>query len=233
MTISTGRDLRRADAAAGATLAVLGLLLVASWPAALDGTAFDGARELVGYAVVWLPLGAAALIASRWHGSGSLRRDFGLRFRPIDLVWGLAIGLLGRTVATVLEIVGYGQVGSVGGVTLGPPSYDPWWLFGTLLAPVLIAPLVEELFFRGLVLRSVLAATPGRAATGVAIGVSGLSFALLHVVSAGSPVEAVVVGAGTLLFGLAAASASMLTGRIGAAIVAHVVFNALVIVPAL
>lgn len=233
-----GHDLRRADAAAGAALAVLGLLLVTSWqtlPAWLPEpvTSALAASGLIGYSVVWLPLLAAVLVASRWHGTGSLRRDLGLRFQAIDLIWGLAIGLLARTAASVIEIIGYGRVGSAPGVTFGVPSHDGWWLFGALLAPVLIAPVIEELFFRGLVLRSVFAATPGAAAAGVAIGVSGLSFALLHVVSATSPTEAVVVGAGTLLFGLAAASASILTGRIGAAMVAHVMFNALVLVPAL
>ena len=74
MRISADRDLQQTDAAAGAALAVFGLLLVAFWPAGRDGGAVagapHGAAELVGYAVVWLPLGGAVLVASRWHGRG-------------------------------------------------------------------------------------------------------------------------------------------------------------------
>jgi uncharacterized protein len=40
-------------------------------------------------------------------------------------------------------------------------------------------------------------------------------------------------GLGTLVSGLAAASVAALTGRLGGAIIAHVTFNALVVVPAL
>jgi uncharacterized protein len=42
-----------------------------------------------------------------------------------------------------------------------------------------------------------------------------------------------VAGLGTQTFGLAAASVAALTGRLGGAIIAHVTFNALVVVPAL
>jgi hypothetical protein len=48
-----------------------------------------------------------------------------------------------------------------------------------------------------------------------------------------SPATVAVVASSTLIFGLAAAGVSLATGRVGAAIVAHMTFNALVIVPAL
>jgi hypothetical protein len=68
---------------------------------------------------------------------------------------------------------------------------------------------------------------------GIAIAVSGLMFALVHVLQATTVTEAWVAGLGTLVFGLATASVAALTGRLGGAIIAHVMFNALVVVPAL
>ena len=161
-----------------------------------------------------------------------------LSIRPIDLIWGLGVGLLARTVASLIEILGFGSIGTAG-VTFGETVYDGWWLFGALLAPVLLAPFVEELFFRGLVLRGVYrqVTTLGavRWAAPIAVGVSGLTFALMHLVTIdpAHTATAVVVGASTLIFGLAAAALALATNRIGGAIVAHVTFNGLVIVPAL
>ncbi|SEM65290.1 CPBP family glutamic-type intramembrane protease [Cryobacterium luteum] len=243
---------------------------------------------LLGYLCVWVPLLAAIGVAGASIGRagpagaggpgpggrlaadsrGGIRSILRLFFRPIDLIWGLAIGLLARTLASLIEIWGYGSIGTAG-ATFGETVYDLWWLFGALLAPVLLAPLVEELFFRGLVLRAVygqvaasrvrnagenhdtpdsapvvpgvsqiyrhnaLASSGGWAAS-IAIGVSGLTFALMHLVTIdpASTDAIVVVGVSTLLFGLAAASVSLATGRIGGAVIAHITFNGLVIVPA-
>jgi membrane protease YdiL (CAAX protease family) len=67
---------------------------------------------------------------------------------------------------------------------------------------------------------------------GIAVVVSAATFALIHLIGVGSPTAALVVGLSTLLFGLGAGALAAMTGRIGGAIVAHVVFNALVVLPA-
>ena len=76
------------------------------------------------------------------------------------------------------------------------------------------APLVEELFFRGLLLRTLLA----RVAPIVAILASSLLFALAHF-------EAVQF-AGLALFGVVLAALAWRTGRLGPGIGAHAAFNA-------
>ena len=160
--------------------------------------------------------------------------------RPIDLIWGLGVGLLARTLASLIEIWGYGSVGSAA-VRFGETVYDVWWLFGAILAPLLLAPVIEEVFFRGLVLRAIFSdvagarRTEGRSPAVIAAGASGLTFALMHLVGIdlNSAVTVAVVASSTLIFGLAAAVLSLSTGRIGGAIIAHVTFNALVVVPAL
>jgi membrane protease YdiL (CAAX protease family) len=198
--------------------------------------------DLAAYLAVWVPLGASVLVASFWHGTRSLVRDVGLRFRPLDALWGLSVGLLARVAASIVEISIYGRMGS-GGVTLDEPLHDAWWLFGALLAPVLIAPFIEEVFFRGLLLRAVSGVTVSNGggrmlSAGIAVTVSALVFAALHVLVVGggsgnSYLAAVlVVGLSTLVFGLAAGILAVTTGRIGGAIIAHVTFNALVVVPA-
>ncbi|WP_104192588.1 CPBP family intramembrane glutamic endopeptidase [Cryobacterium sp. Y82] len=264
---------------AGIGIVVAMVLLVS-----VGATVFDDPNValLLGYLCVWVPLLAAIGVTGVWiakvsapagSGGGSIVRLLRLSIRPIDLVWGLAAGLLARTVASLIEIGVYGSMGTTG-ATFGETVYDFWWLFGALLAPVLLAPVVEELFFRGLVLRAVyeqVAAARGRkngnivdtpsstslvpgvsqidrsdapdarrqsaggAAGAIAIAVSGLTFALMHLVTidVGSTDAIVVVGMSTLIFGMAAASVSLATGRIGGAIIAHVTFNSLVIVPAL
>ena len=106
-----------------------------------------------------------------------------------------------------------------------------------ILAPVVFSPFIEELFFRGLVLRAAgrAAADNGAAqrwALGIAVVVSAITFALIHLINAGSPTAVLVIGVSTFVFGLGAAALAAVTGRVGGAIVAHVVFNALVVLPA-
>ena len=192
---------------------------------------------LLSYLVVWLPLLGAVFLASRLRGGRSLAVDFGLTFRPLDLLWGATFGVLARLVTGILEIVVYGRLGS-DGASFSEPVRDLWWLFAALVAPVLIGPVIEEVFFRGLLARAVRDAAErgggSRRAAGVtAILVSAAVFALVHVLSAATPAGMVVIGLSTFLFGLGTAALTLVTGRLGGAIVAHVTFNALVLVPAL
>ena len=223
----------RAPATVGIVIAMLLIVVVGNMQ-------FTEGRwaTLFGYLCVWVPLLGAIVVAGARRGPGFWLYDLRFSVHPMDLIWGLAVGLLARTVTSLIEIAGYGSVGTAG-VTLGETVYDGWWLFGAVLAPVLLAPVIEELFFRGLVLRAVhsqAAKHAGqRAASAIAIGVSGLTFALMHLAALdfSSTATVVVVASSTLIFGLAAAWVSLATGRIGGAIMAHVTFNALVIVPAL
>jgi membrane protease YdiL (CAAX protease family) len=75
------------------------------------------------------------------------------------------------------------------------------------------APIVEELFYRGLLQRSLLARFNDVV---VIIGVAAL-FAVIHL----RPVEY----PGLFVFGLIVGMAAMLTGRLGMSIMAHIGFN--------
>jgi membrane protease YdiL (CAAX protease family) len=251
-----GRPQALTDAAVGVVLAIVCVLVVGvAVPrfAITDGNVV----LLLSYLAVWVPLVgavvAAGFLGGSWGGIRALAHSLGLRIRPLDLLWGLTIGVLARVVASVLEIALYGRM-ATGGAVLGVPVHDGWWVFGALLAPVLLAPVLEEVFFRGLVLRAVAGATErsggaggggaggagggagaggSRAVSlGIAVVVSGAVFALVHVLQAGSVSEVAVVGLSTFVFGVGAGVVAALTGRVGGAVVAHVTFNALVVVPA-
>lgn len=175
------------------------------------------AQLLGSYLVVWVPLIAVVVwaIATRRMPF----RALGLRFTWLDLLWGAGIGLLLRAVATLIEIAIYGQPAVH--LQIGDAGTDIWWLFGIVLAPVVLGPLIEEIFFRGYMQQNVIrASTPV-----IGIVVTALVFALLHLSEVTSPATALVVGIATLVFGIAVGTLAHTTGRIGGAIIAHIVYN--------
>lgn len=114
-----------------------------------------------------------------------------------------------------------------------------WMMLVGLLAPVLLAPVIEEVFFRGLLQRSLVAGLAGSRqarpagsaqptgsvwAAVVGVVVASAVFTLMHLAGSGS---AVLIG--TFAFGLVAGALTAATGHIGGAIVAHVVFNGIAI----
>ena len=185
-----------------------------------------GVDTPIGVVAVTLVAGWSAYLVGMWtvsdrHGTADPIEDFGIRFLPIDAV-GLGIGVLAqlvviRAVYLPLEAIwpatftedelqrnAEGLVERAGGVS-------------TVLLFVLVvlgAPLVEELFYRGLLQRSLLA----RFNDGVVVvGVAAL-FALIHF----RPVEY----PGLFVFGLVLGGCAAFTGRLGMSICAHVAFNA-------
>ncbi|NUJ89003.1 CPBP family intramembrane metalloprotease [Plantibacter sp. MCCC 1A11337] len=181
---------------------------------------------LGGYVLVWLPLVVALLIVLLVP---SLRPTVPMAVRwsvrPIDLLWGAAAGLLLRIVVSSLEILCYGGLPATAGNAVPLATADEVvYVVVALLSVILIAPVIEETFFRGLVLPSIIRMLRG--GRWIAVGISALLFAILHLLAVTTSAQAVVVGVGTLLVGLGAGSLAVLTGRLGPAIVAHVVFNA-------
>ena len=202
-----------------------------------SATFFDPRLVLVAsYGVVWLPLIFAIVIASVRGGLSPSRKIMGLRITWFDVFLGLGAGLLLRAVAGLIEIGLTGRMVGLG-VTFGDPVYDSWWLFGTIVAPVIVAPIVEEIFFRGLLQKSsgrVLTLRLGqRTALSLSVILSATTFALLHLMEAANPTAALMLGLSTFILGLATATLSATTGRIGAPLIAHIAFNATLVVPSL
>lgn len=197
---------------------------------------------IIGYvaARAYLPPAQADLVASLvlWAGLlvpiiialvRSVPRGL-FRFRWTDLIWGLGLGLILRLVQGWLEVA----AGSSGALpqyaTLDGQLPAMWFLLG-LLGPVLIAPLLEETLFRGVVLVSVYRLAR-RGLEGALLGAvaSTALFVAIHAVSGIGRWDTVVVLA---LVGGVASALVLLTGRIWGAILLHMTFNGLYVLLAL
>jgi membrane protease YdiL (CAAX protease family) len=189
-----------------------------------------GIEQVVGG---WLPLVAVVLVATFRRGRRSLSLDFGLRIRPVDLVVGLGVGVGLRLAALglaelVRQATGTRATAFSGGV--GDPVL--FVLFAVLAASV-VSPVVEELYFRGLVLRSIERAvapagsTDARRHRAAAIAVLGsaLLFTAFHL--DGVPETAAAASRLLTLFvvGIVLGLMAVVTKRLGPSIVAHGALN--------
>ena len=166
---------------------------------------------------LWVGLVGVVVIVSRRFGTGSLKKDYGFRFRTSDLL-GLPIGVVVQLVFVpllyrLLSIV-------VDTSSVSDPAErltDRAEGVGVALLVVLVvagAPIIEELFFRGLLLRSIQA----RWSDSLALVASSILFGLAHFELLQLPA--------LVMFGLVAGYCAQRTGRLGMSIWAHAGFNA-------
>ncbi len=173
---------------------------------------------------LWAGLVGAAVWWSRNRGTGSLAEDFGYRVGAWwDIPAGAALGLAAQY-ALVLLYRPFEHLVHNLNRELGQPTqrtvgaaHTPLTATVLLLFLAVGAPLVEELFFRGLLLRS-LARWSNPA---VAIVASGVLFGLAHF-------EALQF-AGLALFGVLLGALAWRLGRLGPSIAAHMSFNAVAV----
>jgi membrane protease YdiL (CAAX protease family) len=226
------------DAAIGLGLAVAGVLTLLTLSAIPVPVAFPTSLS---YLVVWIPLLGAVLIASYARGQKSLVRDFGLSFRWADLAWGIGAAILLRSCIPLLEFVAFGtwlrHDSTLTTGLVGPA------LIAVLVATVVVSPVIEELFFRGLLLRAVSQSpslarvfrvpVPSAFMTFVAVVVSSVLFAGVHLIGETSLSLAFVAGSSAVLLAIVTALFTVKTHRLGAGIVTHVFFNLLIALPAM
>lgn len=175
---------------------------------------------------LWIGLVGAAVWTSRNRGTGSLARDFGYRLGAWwDLPLGAAVGLgcqYGLIPLLYLPFIRANR--NLSQQLQQPAQRDTSAAHTSAAVAVLViflvigAPLVEELFFRGLLLRGLMSWVPAP----VAIVVSGLLFGLAHF-------EALQF-AGLAVFGVVLALMAWKFGRLGPSIGAHMAFNAAAVV---
>ncbi|MFC8682680.1 CPBP family intramembrane glutamic endopeptidase [Microbacterium ureisolvens] len=192
-------------------------MATAGWPQAL--------ARLTDLVVLSIPLLVAVFVAARVSGD-RFATATGLRgFSWVDAAAGVGIGLIARA---LVELVAP-TVGGIGGGLEVESAGVAGGIVVALAGAVLVTPLIEELFFRGLLQRALgdALAGAGRTVAGVvAVLVSTLAFVALHVVAAGAQVPVGVI-VGPLAVGLGCGILTLLTGRLAGAIVAHVVSNAI------
>jgi membrane protease YdiL (CAAX protease family) len=173
-------------------------------------------------------IGWLALVARR-KGLGTLRADFGFVLRPtqgswLDAVpWFFAgIGLqLAALLPTALLTAIYGHTAKQDVVNSADKAHG-WQIPLIVLSVAILAPVTEELLFRGALLRALLRRTTPNVAVFVAAGV----FGLVHVAgdpSAGSLVALPAI----ILLGVVSGYQAVKSGDLTRSILLHVGFNAL------
>ncbi|MGH9074102.1 MAG: lysostaphin resistance A-like protein, partial [Acidimicrobiales bacterium] len=208
--------------------------------AAAAGLALSGGQPVQVPAVVianlvglWVGLTAAVVIASRAWGSRHAAADFGLRLRPWpDLPLGVAVGLGSQFVLIPLVYLPFRPFYPGLDKTLSHPAHAltvhasgaGFVVLGLFIA--LGAPVVEELFFRGLLLRALdhrLAGLGRLMGPTAAVVLTGAAFGLAHG-------EGLVLAVGLGVFGVVLGVMAEGFGRLGPGIVAHATFNAATVV---
>ncbi len=203
-----------------------------------------GAALLLSALPVWIGLLGTAIWACRRHGSGNLIRDLGLRLRWIDLAIGLGAGLALRFAIGIWTVVYSSITGQQPTSNLESVLENGLgtgiWLVVNALAIAVIGPVIEEIFFRGVGLRSALASlwrrsdspryADPRRRIWISIAATSAIFALLHVSEVKDLTSAAVLLPGLFLAGWVLARLTIWSGRLGPAIVTHVVFNGVAVV---
>lgn len=208
--------------------AVVGIALSFAVAAVLHAADEPGGRtaELgLSSLALWAGLVGACLAVSARRGTGSILRDFGFRFRWLDLGLGFAVALGGRLAAAMflapIPLFPTRSLNEVDETVFEDALHGAGAWLVLVLVTCVGAPLVEELFFRGL-LQTRLVARYGAV---VGIPVASLIFGAAHLMAWDGPYTLAyawsIAGAG-LVFGLARHH----SGRLGTSIAAHAVFNA-------
>ncbi len=184
--------------------------------------------ELVG---IWIGFVGAVLIASRYFGTRRIRNDMGLSFKSIDLVIGIVTGLVSQIIMIPILYIPLRAIypdlshklsGPAHELTGGFHGYD-LAIIGALI--VIVVPVVEEMFFRGLLLSSLIALferTGKRVGPALAVITGGICFGLAHF----EPLQLL----GLAAFGIVLCIIAYKVRRIGPTIVAHATFNLVAIV---
>jgi len=197
---------------------VLDALLQFEWPV----VAYIALLGVIGYG----PSLAWCKYASRRWGTGKFFDDVGLQPAWSDLGWGPVVWLVAIgtqiTIAAVVIALGVPLSNNTDGIS--ELTEDRTYIVSLVITAVIAAPFVEEIVFRGVVmrgLRSRLAAVP-------TVIVQGVLFGLAHI----DPVRGTGnIGLALVLSGVGVTfgSAAYLLRRIGPTIVAHAIFNAMVL----
>lgn len=210
------------DAALGVAAGFLAATVtVGAWMALAGSEEQSLGTMAAGWVGLWLGFVGVPVLASRRKGQGSLAGDFGLEARRIDAA-GLAAGAACQLL--VLPAMYFLIQRLTGDLDVSGPArelterVDGVALVVVALVVTFVAPLAEELFYRGLMLR----AAARRFGTFWAVMGSSAVFGISHFQLVQFP--------GLFLFGVVLAVLAMRTGRLGASIAAHVAFNGVAVI---
>lgn len=197
--------------------------------AGLAGWSSSADIPVWGMALIQVPLWAGYLGVAVWatatKGDGALR-GIGASLRWTDVPVGLVVGVAAQLLVLPWLYRPIFRLTDTDVEQLSAPAEElakragstaSWLLFALLVG--ICAPVVEEIFYRGLFLRSL---TKAGLPAWAAVVVSAAVFGAIHI--------QVLQFAGLFAFGLIAGSLASLTGRLGAPVFAHIGFNMVTVV---
>ncbi len=185
---------------------------------------------IAGLTGLWMGFLGAVFLASRLRGSGNPVADMGLRVSRWDAPVGIVIGIVGQLAVDLLYLPFERAIPSLQHDLNAPANRLTGGFHGADLAviavlTVVVVPIVEELFFRGLLLQSLVRLFRGagsRLGPTLSVLSTGILFGLAHA----EPVQL----AGLALFGVVLSVMAYRTGRLGACMFAHAAFNGFAVV---
>jgi membrane protease YdiL (CAAX protease family) len=164
-------------------------------------------------------------VSRRW-GTGRLGPDIGLTPRWSDLGWGplVWLGAIAAQIAVGVVVLAFEIPVASNTEGISEISADRTYVWALVISAVIAAPLVEEMVFRGVVMRGLRSRLP----VVVAVILQGVLFGAAHAdpVRGVGNVGLVLVLSGV---GIAFGVAATLLRRIGPSIVAHAIFNGAVL----
>lgn len=208
------------DAALAYMVGILASTVAVSVVIALGAETGTAVTLAAGVAGLWVGFIGGPLVASRTRGDGRPVDEFGLRVRWADVPPGVVCGMAAQLV--VVPVVSWplqrllgGDVSESARDLLGPGGAGRWLIIAIVIVG---APVAEELFFRGLLLRGF----ARHLSDPVAVIASSAVFGATHFQLLQFP--------GLFTAGLLFATLTWRSGRLGPAIIAHVAFNATTVV---
>jgi len=209
--------------------ALVGIVLAglgASIGYALTNSKTSSASDLLGEAGLWVAMLGTAVFVSRRFGTGSLARDYHLAIRPKDLVWGV-IAVIGAL------IVVQGVLGAFAGTKFAGSNDEILTQqkgnsVGLVIVALLVAlgaPFFEELFFRGFLRTTLQRRFGGHGA----VWLQAVFFGMAHFGEAANSAGNVSVVLAMFGVGVVLGYTAKLTGRLGAGMLAHCLFNLLAV----
>ena len=183
-----------------------------SWPISLT---------VLSVLCLWIPFVVALVVVSRRWGQDQFSRDFKVHLRWVDLA-GLPIGIASQLLLVPLIYWPLQRIwpDAFSSDEIEQRARELWdkahggWIVVLVVVVALGAPIIEELVYRGLILK----ALQSRLNDWLALIISAAWFALIHL----QPVEL----PGLFAFALVLGICFQRTGRLGMSVMAHIGFNA-------
>lgn len=176
------------------------------------------------YLFVYGGMAVTVIVVLRRYGTGSLRRDLGFRFQWSDIGWGPILFFAGRAaqLAVTLPLIAVPALRHSSERYSETMRDQPISVLITLVViGVVVAPLVEELLFRGVFLRGLLTRFSGP----VAAVIQGVVFGCYHF-APGLGLYNVVLITANSVFGIIFGFVVLRRRTLGTGIVAHAITNA-------